>query len=30
MFDGFSMEELDAFEGYLNRIKDNLAKKMEE
>jgi len=30
MFDGFSMEELDAFEGYLNRIKDNLSKKMEE
>jgi len=30
MFDGFSMEELDVFEGYLNRIKDNLAKKMEE
>ena len=30
MFDGFSTEELDAFEGYLNRIKDNLAKKMEE
>ncbi|MBR6683546.1 MAG: MarR family transcriptional regulator [Firmicutes bacterium] len=30
MFDGFSKEELDAFEGYLNRIKDNLSKKMEE
>jgi len=30
MFDGFSLEELDAFEGYLNRIKDNLSKKMEE
>lgn len=30
MFDGFSMEELDTFEGYLNRIKDNLSKKMEE
>ena len=30
MFDVFSMEELDAFEGYLNRIKDNLSKKMEE
>ena len=29
MFDGFSLEELDAFEGYLNRIKDNLSKKME-
>ena len=30
MFDGFSLEELNAFEGYLNRIKDNLSKKMEE
>lgn len=30
MFDGFSMEELDTFEGYLNRIKDNLSKKIEE
>ena len=26
MFDGFSEEELDAFEGYLNRIKENLIK----
>ena len=26
MFEGFSEEELDAFEGYLNRIKENLIK----